>query len=158
MTQRIIYGKTVTLQGDNIKFDGRTTMDAYPEDGITPIYFQNTVYANVVPTSVSGLTVARTIGVSYTRNDNWIQLSIGHSFNSLIPTGTSFTFTINSVIRPLGNTSFVFNLRNNTANNIAQAVLLIDTAGLCTVSGLTAASDYSFLYGAQFPRYFGVAV
>lgn len=155
MTQRLIYGKTVKIEGDILAFDGTTFMDPYDDTGlIAPIAFRDTAFAAPI-LSVTGAQVGAAVQFRLTRNENYVRVenAIPTGSGSITPTGTSMTVTIPDPFRPSGNINLLIPMFNVTTSLPVSTICTLTTAGLLTFTGLTGGSTYTFRYGFALPVY-----
>jgi hypothetical protein len=151
MTQRLIYGKTVKIEGDIVSFDGVTYMDPFDDTGVTPpIAFTDTAFVAYPGIVFGGQTGTVTGTLLMTRNGSRMRLEMrSDSAMSVIPSGTTLTLQIPSVspqvFYPNTTAYFVANLWNGSA--VVQSPGTISNTGLITFTGLTAATTYTFRYG-----------
>jgi hypothetical protein len=150
MTQRLIYGKTIKIEGDSLAFDGTTFMDPFDDTGVVPpMAFSNTAY-DVYTVTFGGQTGSAVGGLICSRNNLYRSLSMRADVNlSVLTSGTSLTLQIPSVtpqtFYPSQTIHFLINLWNGSAP--AQFQGTISNTGLVTISGLTTATTYTFRYG-----------
>lgn len=165
MTQRLIYGKTVKIQGDSIIIDtpnltldvdaldleGPMTMDPFDPTGlIPPIRFRKTA-RQTLSIPISGLAAAKNIKVEATRNDDLITLVFPSDVNlTFTPTGGSFTFVIPAPYTSVNsslNYSF-FAIRNLTTSSEQEIGFNINPfTGLVTITTITGGQNYDLRYG-----------
>lgn len=157
MTQRLIYGKTVKIEGDSLALDGITFMDPFDDTGATqPLYFSDTAFALYPGVVFGGQTGTSAVNLICTRNNSRMRFEL-RADNGLVvtPSGTTLTLQIPSttpqVFYPGITIHFLVNLWNGTAP--AQFQGTISPTGLVTISGLTAATNYTFRYGLTTPLY-----
>ena len=146
MTQWLIYGKTIKIEGDVINFDGVTFMDPYDDSGaIPPMDFSNTAQLGQV-TAINGGNAAYSLQLLFTRNNNRcrIELSATGATLGVVPTGTTLTLTVPVGFRPLANITLLIPMYNITTTTNIFTNCTLDTAGLLTFTGLTSGSNYNF--------------
>lgn len=166
MTQRLIYGKTVRIQGDsviidtadlqldvnNLDLDGPMTMDPFDPTGvIPPIKFSKTARQSLLIAAV-GLTAAKNIKVEATRNDNFVTLVFPSDLLlTFTPSLGSFTFTIPAPY--VGGTSATLIYANVIVRNLTTAseqtvqFTLNPQNGAATISVITGGQNYDWRYG-----------
>ena len=155
MSQRLIYGKTIKIEGDSLAFDGATFMDPYDDSGgILPMLFSDTAQQNSI-LNTTGTTGATTVNLTAYRNQGRAYLEITPTTTAYVSTGTSFTITgIPTFARPSGNINFAITMFNLTTTLPVQILAVLSSSGVLTFNNVTAGSSYSFRFGWLSTTYF----